>query len=72
MEELAKLLIEVNGSGNYFVREFPPERKGIDIGDYYSDFNLIKTRLGWAPKVSLPEALRRIVEYYRNNLREYI
>ena len=31
--------------GGYELVPFPPERKSPDIGDYYSDFNLIKRNL---------------------------
>ena len=43
---LAKLLVEMNGAGSYLVREFPPERHAIDIGNYYSDFS--RFALSWA------------------------
>ena len=36
LKDLADLLIEVNGGGEYSVQVFPPNRKGIDIGDYYA------------------------------------
>lgn len=70
--DTAKLLIEAAGTGDYVVRQFPPDRKKIDIGDYYSDYTLIRTRLGWEPKTPLREALRRTVEFYRENLAPYL
>ena len=60
------------GTGQYVVREFPPERRKIDIGDYYSDYTLIRQRLGWEPKTPLKEALRRTVEFYRQHLKHYL
>jgi UDP-glucose 4-epimerase len=72
LRDLAELLIRVNGGGEYNVREFPADRKQIDIGDYYTDFNLIRTRLGWEPKVPLNEALRRTLDYYRKHLDKYV
>jgi len=36
--ELARLLVELNGSGSYRLVPFPPERKPIDVGDYYGDY----------------------------------
>ena len=65
LKDLAALLIEVNGSGEYMVREFPSDRKRIDIGDYYADYGRIRSALGWKPKVPLREALARILAYYR-------
>ncbi|MGI8436168.1 MAG: NAD-dependent epimerase/dehydratase family protein [Chthoniobacterales bacterium] len=72
LAHLAQLLVEINGSGNYEVREFPTERQAIDIGDYYSDFAKIRVDLGWAPQRSLRETLARTVAYYRQNLARYI
>jgi UDP-glucose 4-epimerase len=71
LEDLARLLIEVNGSGDYIVRSFPPDRKKIDIGDYYSDFSRIHSVLGWKPKVSLREGLIKTLKFYHQNLEHY-
>ena len=72
LEKLAELLVEINGGGDYSVKEFPADRKRIDIGDYYSDYSLIKTTLGWEPRMNLPEALRRTLDYYREHLEKYL
>jgi UDP-glucose 4-epimerase len=72
LRDLADLLIEVNGGGEYVVREFPPERKQIDIGDYYADYSQIRSILTWEPKVSLREGLSRILTYYRKHLQKYV
>ncbi len=65
LAQLARLLVDVNGSGEFQVREFPAERKKIDIGDYYSDFSLIRQSLSWEPRVDLREGLRRTLDYFR-------
>ncbi len=73
LKELADLLIAANdGMGSYVVREFPADRKKIDIGSYYSDFSKIAKRLGWRPKVRLAEGLRRTLDYYRDALEAYL
>jgi UDP-glucose 4-epimerase len=72
LRELADLLISINGKGEYIVRQFPEDRKRIDIGDYYADFKMIRASLGWEPKVRLDEALRRTLEYYRKHLDKYV
>lgn len=71
LKDLAELLIEVNGEGEYVVKEFPEDRKRIDIGDYYADYNLIQSALGWAPKVPLRDALKRTLDFYRKHLNRY-
>jgi len=70
--DLGKMLVEVNGGGEFLLKSFPPERKRIDIGDYYSDWNLIKETLGWTPSVSLKDGLIRTLAYYRQNLPHYL
>ena len=72
LRELAELLVEVNGGGTFEIREFPAERRRIDIGDYYADWSLIRGTLGWEPRVSLREALSRTLLYYRHHLEHYI
>jgi UDP-glucose 4-epimerase len=70
LRDLAALLIDINGGGSFEIVPFPPDRKAIDIGDYYADYRLIQGRLGWRPKVPLREGLRRTLEFYRHE-REY-
>jgi len=60
--DLARLLVELNGGGEFEQRSFPEDRKHIDIGDYYADDKLIRSVLGWAPRVALRDGL---VAYYR-------
>lgn len=72
LEELASLLIEVNGGGEYVVKAFPSDRKQIDIGDYYADDGLIRSSIGWEPRVPLREALSRTLEYYRKHFHRYM
>lgn len=69
---LADLLLEVNGGGHYQLREFPADRKKIDIGDYYSDFSLIHQQLGWQPRVTLREGLKRTLDYFREHGSHYL
>lgn len=72
LEDLARLIVKVNGSGEYRVREFPKDRKMIDIGDYYADDTRIRSELGWKPSVDLEEGLARSLEFYRANLASYL
>ncbi len=71
LKDLADLLIEVNGAGEYVIHTFPPERKRIDIGDYYADDSRIRSMLGWEPKVPLREGLSRTLGFYRQHLEHY-
>lgn len=64
LKQLAETLVKLRPDSRYEIVPFPPERKAIDIGDYYGDFSLIEKELGWQPKVSLEEGLRLSVDYY--------
>lgn len=72
LRALAEMLVEANGGGTFETREFPAERKRIDIGDYYADWSLIRDALGWEPRTDLREALRRTLDYYRRHLGRYL
>jgi UDP-glucose 4-epimerase len=70
--ELAELLVSIAGTGRYEKKEFPADRLRIDMGDYFTDDRLFRAATGWEPKVSLPEALARSVEFYRDRLNDYV
>ncbi|MHB8468467.1 MAG: NAD-dependent epimerase/dehydratase family protein [Gaiellaceae bacterium] len=65
LNELAALLVELNGGGEWRTVPFPPDRKAIDIGDFYADFGRIHGELGWQPRVPLREGLAATLEFYR-------
>jgi len=72
LKDLADLLIEVNGGGNYNIHSFPSERKRIDIGDYFADYERIHSVLGWRPQVALRNGLARTLAYFQENLARYL
>ncbi|MEY2879770.1 MAG: hypothetical protein RLZZ15_2150 [Verrucomicrobiota bacterium] len=72
LEKLAALLVAIHGGGAFAVREFPADRKKIDIGDYYADDRLAARVLGWKPRTPLRAALERTVEFFRRELRHYV
>jgi UDP-glucose 4-epimerase len=69
---VARLMVEVNGGGSYEVREFPADRRSIDIGDYYADFSKIRTQLGWEPKRSLRQTIESTLGYFRASIAHYL
>jgi dTDP-glucose 4,6-dehydratase/UDP-glucose 4-epimerase len=64
LKDLADMMVKIFGRGSYQIVPFPPERKAIDIGDYYSDFTRIRDALGWSPRVGLEQGLRRTLDYF--------
>ena len=71
LKALAEKLIALHGSGSHRVAPFPPDRKAIDIGDYYSDFAKIRSELGWTPKIMLDEGLKRTLAYFSEHGNHY-
>jgi dTDP-glucose 4,6-dehydratase/UDP-glucose 4-epimerase len=71
LKVLAEMMVDLGYGGTFELIPFPPERKAIDIGDYYSDLSLITKELGWQPKVGLREGLQRTMAYYQAHYRHY-
>ena len=69
--DLAKLMIELHGSGDLVVTPYPEERKKIDIGDYYSCYDRFRSASGWQPSRSLRHSLQTTLAYYGENLCRY-
>ncbi len=69
---LAKLMVELHGKGQYAIRDYPVDRKRIDIGDYYGDYGKIHRVLGWEPKTSLHEGLAVTINFYEENIDKYL
>jgi UDP-glucose 4-epimerase len=69
---LAEAIIVAHGGGKYEIREFPAERKRIDIGDFVTDDRRFRTISGWRPHVRLADGLRRSLDYYRRHLACYL
>jgi nucleoside-diphosphate-sugar epimerase len=72
LAEIAAALIAANGGGRYEIKEFPPERKKIDIGDFVTDDRQFRTLADWAPLTSLAEGLAMSLDYYRRQFAAYL
>jgi UDP-glucose 4-epimerase len=70
--DLTRLLIEVAGSGRARFVEWPPDKKRIDIGSFYSDSTKFERTTGWRPIVDLRTGLCRTVAFYREHLPHYL
>jgi dTDP-glucose 4,6-dehydratase/UDP-glucose 4-epimerase len=71
LKALADKLVALHGSGSVEIVPFPPERKAIDIGDYYSDFKKIRAAIGWNPGATLDEGLARSLAYFTEHGDQY-
>jgi UDP-glucose 4-epimerase len=73
LRELADLVVKIAGPpAGYSVREFPADRRQIDIGSYHADDKAFRKVTGWVPEVSLEDGIRRTIEWYRPRLAEYL
>jgi UDP-glucose 4-epimerase len=72
LTHLAETLVAVANGGRFECKEFPAERKRIDIGDYFADDRRFRESTGWNPRVMLEEGLTRSVAYYKRNFQAYV
>jgi UDP-glucose 4-epimerase len=66
------LLLEVAGTGSVTYVPWPPDKKLIDIGSFYSDSSKFTRVTGWSPRVNLREGFQRTIEFYRAHLPQYL
>lgn len=71
LQAVAEIMVSLGHGGRYEIVPFPPDRKVIDIGDYYGDFSLVQRALGWQPKVGLRDGLARTLGYYAEHGAHY-
>jgi len=69
---LAEALIAANDGGEYVIREFPAERRRIDVGDFLIDDSRFRSLSGWQPRVGIAEGLPRSLVYYRSRVASYL
>ncbi len=73
LREIAEITCRVAGVGAQFTtREFPADRKSIDIGSYHADDRAFRAATGWAPSVGLEEGIARSLDWYRTRLPAYL
>ena len=70
--DLVEMMIRIAGCGRFRCTPWPPEKKAIDIGDFYGDSSKIATVLGWKPEVPLAEGLTRTFNFYRAHFDRYV
>ncbi|MDA0746540.1 MAG: GDP-mannose 4,6-dehydratase [bacterium] len=68
---LGDTIVRLAGSGCCKKVPFSEERKQLEPGDYYADISKIRTMLGWEPKTSLEEGLKRTIAFYRQYRHHY-
>lgn len=70
--DLAALIVDTAGAGRVEFVEWPPEKRAIDIGDFYANSAKFTRATGWKPSVTLREGLARTIAFYRLHLPVYL
>jgi UDP-glucose 4-epimerase len=71
LADLASLLIELHGGGEFRLVPYPPGQEAINIDDYAGDYSRFRAAAGWEPSVSLRDGLARTLAFYEENGRHY-
>ena len=72
IRDMAKLVIEIAGKGNYeFVGKSSTLSK-TDIKRFATNYSRIRGVLGWNPETSLHQGITNTVKFYRENLEKYL
>ncbi len=70
--QIAEMMVRIGGRGRIEVVPFPDERKRIDIGSYYGNFEKIRKEFGWEPKVSVEEGIRHTLTFFQKYGEHYL
>jgi len=69
--DLAKKIVEIAQNGTYAFTEFTTEREALEPGDYYADISKIKRIVGWRPRTSLEDGLKKTISFYHRFKKHY-
>jgi nucleoside-diphosphate-sugar epimerase len=64
MLDVARLIIDIAGSGRIQHVPWPPLAEQLETGDFVADVSRIRDELGWTPRVSLRDGIERTVTHY--------
>jgi nucleoside-diphosphate-sugar epimerase len=68
MLDVARLIVDIAGSGRIEHVAWPPLAEQIETGDFVADISRIGDELGWRPRVPLHEGIERTVSFYRSRV----
>jgi len=65
--EMVKMIHQFVPTSKYEFKEWPKIYKMIETGNYISNIESIKNDLGWSPKTTFEEGMKRTIEFYRQH-----
>ena len=72
LEDTAKIMCQEIKGAHYQMIPFPEDRKAIDVGDFICDYSAFRDQFGWEPKVNFEEGIQRSIEYFGEEIENYI
>ncbi len=70
--EMAQKAKEFVGKGNVVQVPWPKNYQNVETGNYWGDISKIHHELGWTPKFSFDEGLKKTIDFYKVHLDKYI
>jgi len=72
IEEMAKIITELaETKSECIVKEYPEERKSLEPGHFCADITKIYKDLRWEPKISFIEGIKKTMDFYKKNKKDY-
>jgi nucleoside-diphosphate-sugar epimerase len=63
--DVANMIVDLAGGGRIQSVPWPPLAEQIETGDFVADISLIRSQLGWQPRIGLRDGLAKTVAFYR-------
>lgn len=70
--DMVDLVIQTVGKGSYVNIPYPPEREKIDIKRFAGSYAKFNAMLGWQPKTSLEQGIKKTLSFYETRLHQYL
>ncbi len=65
--EIAQVLSRITGGLAPKLASFPPDRRAIDIGDFFANSEKFRREFAWVPRFGLEEGLAETVNFFRTH-----
>jgi nucleoside-diphosphate-sugar epimerase len=65
LRTVAERVLALAPGGRIVEQPLPVERRGVDIGDYYTDASHAARLLGWQPNTTLEDGLQKTIAHFR-------